>query len=154
MKVIIAGYDRLGIVMAGILSEANNDVLIVDEHGSRLRALPSELVARENVDLLEADPKLDETMVAMDIRNTNMFIAAMRTPSENGLIALKSKLIYGVENVIAIINNEALASIHRKFDIQTVNPYTLVLSNLRDALEIDDAQTGESINTLSSNPGE
>ena len=137
MRVIIAGHDRLGIVMANILSEADHDVLIVEAEGSRIRSLPSHLVTRPNVQVLEAKPTLDETMIAMNIRNADMFVAALRTPAENGLAALKAKITYGVENVIAVVTNEALGKIHENFGIRTVNPYTLALSNLRDTLNIE-----------------
>ncbi len=137
MRVVIAGHDRLGIVMANILSEGGHDVLIVEAEGNRIRSLPSHLVARPNVEVLEAKPTLDETMIAMDIRNADLFIAALRTPAENGLAALKAKITYGVENVIAVVTNEALSKIHEGFGIRTVNPYTLALSDLRDTLNID-----------------
>ena len=76
-------------------------------------------------------------MIAMDIRNADLFVAALRTPAENGLAAMKAKITYGVENVIAVVTNEALGKIHESFGIQTVNPYTLALSNLRDTLNIE-----------------
>ena len=126
----------MGIVMANILSESGHDVLIVETEGRRLRSLPSQLVDRSNVSLLEAKPTLDETMIAMDIRGTDLFIAALRTPAENGLAALKAKITYDVENVIAVVTNESLGKIYERFDIQIVNPYTLALSDLRDTLNM------------------
>ena len=137
MRVVIAGHDRLGIVMANILSESGHDVLIVESDGSRLRALPSHLVARPNVSMLHAEATLDETMISMDIRGADMFVAALRTPAENGLAALKAKLTYNVGNVIAVVTNDALSKIYQRFGIRTVNPYTLALSNLRDALDVE-----------------
>ncbi len=137
MRVVIAGHDRLGIVMGNILSESGHDVLIVEAEGTRLRSLPSHLVARPNVELLEANPTLDETMVAMDIRSADIFIAALRTPAENGLAALKARITYDVENVIAVVTNEALGKIYERFDIRIVNPYTLAMSDLRDTLNMD-----------------
>ncbi len=136
MRVVIAGHDRLGIVIANILSESGHDVLIVEAEGRHLRSLPSQLVARSNVSLLEAKPTLDETMIAMDIRGTDLFIAALRIPAENGLAALKAKITYDVENVIAVVTNESLGKIYERFDIQIVNPYTLALSDLRDTLNM------------------
>lgn len=136
MRVIIAGHDRLGIVMANILSEVGHDVLIVEAEGRHLRALPSSLAARPNVEALEAKATLDETMIAMDIRGADLFIAALRTPAENGLAALKAKITYGVENVIAVITNESLGKIYEEFDISVVNPYTRALSDLRDTLNM------------------
>ena len=142
MRVVIAGHDRLGIVMANILSESGHDVLIVEAEGRRLRSFPGHLLARPNVDVLEAQPTLDETMIAMDIRGADMFIAALRTPAENGLAALKAKLTYGVDNVIAVVTNEALGKIYERFDIYAVNPYTLALSYLRDALGVEISDIG------------
>ena len=136
MRVIIAGHDRLGIVMANILSESGHDVLIVEAEGRRLRSLPSRLVARPNVEVLEAKATLDETMVAMEIRGADLFIAALRTPAENGLAALKAKITYGVNDVIAVVTNESLGEIYERFDIRIVNPYTLAMSNLRDTLNM------------------
>ena len=143
MRVIIAGHDRLGIVMANILSESGHDVLIVEAEGTRLRSLPSHLVARPNVELLEAKPTLDETMVAMDIRSADIFIAALRTPAENGLAALKARITYDVENVIAVVTNESLGKIYERFDIRIVNPYTLAMSDLRYTLNMDTESSEE-----------
>ncbi len=137
MRVVIAGHDRLGIVMANILSEAGHNVLIVETEGRHLRSLPSHLLARANVEVLEAQPTLDETMVAMDIRGADMFVAALPTPAENGLAALKAKLTYGVGEVVAVVTNEALGKIYRRFGIHIVNPYSLALANLRDALSLE-----------------
>lgn len=123
--------------MASILSESGHEVLIVESEGRRLRSFPRHLVARPNVDVLEAQPTSDETMVAMDIRGADMFVAALRTPAENGLAALKAKLTYGVENVVAVVTNEALSKIYERFGIHAVNPYTLALSKLPDAIGID-----------------
>ena len=127
--------------MANVLSESGHEVLIVEAEGRHLRSFPSHLLARPSVDILEAQPTLDETMIAMDIRGADIFIAALRTPAENGLAALKAKLTYGVENVVAIVTNEALGKIYERFDIRSVNPYTLALSNLRDATGIDISET-------------
>ena len=143
MRVVIAGHDRLGIVMANILSESGHDVLIVEAEGTRLRSLPSHLVARQNVELLEAKPTLDETMVAMDIRSADIFIAALRTPAENGLAALKARITYDVKNVIAVVTNESLGKIYERFDIRIVNPYTLAMSDLRDTLNMDTESSEE-----------
>ena len=145
MKVIIAGHDRLGIVMADLLSEAGHDVLIVEEEGWRIRSFPSYLVARSNVNVFEARPTLDDTMISIDIRGTDLFVAALRTPAENGLAALKAKMSYDVGQVIAVVTNDALGKIYQRFGIRTVNPYTLALSNLRDALnmDIDEEPTSE-----------
>ena len=143
MRVVIAGHDRLGIVMANILSEAGHDVLIVEAEGRRLRSLPSHLVARPNVKVLEAKATLDETMIAMDIRGADLFIAALRTPAENGLAALKAKITYGVENVIAVVTNESLGKIYERFDIRIVNPYTRALSDLRDTLNMSTESSEE-----------
>lgn len=137
MKVIIAGHDRLGIVMADLLSEAGHDVLIVEEEGWRIRSFPSHLVARSNVNVFEARPTLDDTMISIDIRGTDLFVAALRTPAENGLAALKAKMSYDVGQVIAVVTNDALGKIYQRFGIRTVNPYTLALSNLSDALNMD-----------------
>lgn len=136
MRVVIAGHDRLGIVMANILSESGHDVLIVEAEGRRLRSLPSHLVARSNVEVLEAKATLDETMIAMNIRGADLFIAALRTPAENGLAALKAKITYDVNNVIAVVTNESLGEIYERFGIRIVNPYTLALSDLRDTLNM------------------
>ncbi len=145
MKVIIAGHDRLGIVMADLLSEAGHDVLIVEEEGWRIRSFPSHIVARSNVEVFEAKPTLDDTMISIDIRGTDLFVAALRTPAENGLAALKAKMSYDVGQVIAVVTNDALSKIYQQFGIRTVNPYTLALSNLGDALnmDIDEESTSE-----------
>ena len=137
MRVVIAGHDRLGIVMANLLSEAGHDVLIVEEDGRRIRSFPSDLLARPNVEVLEARPTHDETMVAMDIRGADLFVAALRTPADNGLAALKAKITYGVDQVIAVVTNDALGTIYERFGIRTVNPYTLALSDLRDTLNME-----------------
>ena len=143
MRVVIAGHDRLGIVMANLLSEAGHDVLIVEEDGSRIRSFPSDILARPNVDVLEAKPTLDDTMVAMDIRGADLFVAALRTPAENGLAAMKAKITYGVRQVVAVVTNDALSEIYQRFDIRTVNPYTLAISNLRDTLNMDVGERDE-----------
>ncbi|MCY4476111.1 MAG: NAD-binding protein [Chloroflexi bacterium] len=137
MRVVIAGHDRLGIVTADLLSEAGHDVLIVEEDGRRIRSFPSHLLARPNVDVLEAKPTQDETMVAMDIRGADLFVAALRTPAENGLAALKAKITYGVDQVVAVVTHEALSTIYKRFGIRTVNPYTLALSDLHDTLNME-----------------
>ena len=137
MRVIIAGHDRLGIVMADLLSDAGHDVLIVEEDGRRIRSFPSDLVARPNVEVFEAKPTLDDTMIAIDIRGADLFVAALRTPAENGLASLKATMTYGVPQVLAVVTNDALRTIYERFGIRTVNPYTLALSDLHDTLKMN-----------------
>ena len=150
MRVVIAGHDRLGIVMADILSEAGHDVLIVEAEGTRLRSLPSQLVERQNVEVLQAKATLDETMIAMDIRGADLFIAALRTPAENGLAALKARITYDVDNVIAVVNNESLGKVYERFDIRIVNPYTLALLDLSDTLNMGTESSEENSATITS----
>ena len=40
------------------------------------------------------------------------------------------------------MTNEALSKIYERFGIHAVNPYTLALSNLRDAMGIDTSDIG------------
>lgn len=137
MRVIVAGHDRLGIVMADMLSDAGHDVLIVDEDGRRVRSFPGDLVARPNVEVFVANPTLDDTMVAMDIRTADLFVAALRTPAENGLVSLKAKMTYGVPQVLAVVTSDALRKIYEGFGIRTVNPYTLAMSDLHETLKMN-----------------
>ncbi len=143
MNVIIAGHDSLGVVMGRILSEAGHQVSIVESEGNHLRSMPKYLTGRENVMLLEADPVLDETMLQMGIRRCDIFIAAMRSGPANGLAALKAKISYQVDRVAAVVTDDSLSEVYPRFGVITINPYSLVMNSLADALQAIDATEAE-----------
>lgn len=144
MNVIIAGHDSLGVVMANILSEAGHRVSIVATEGNHLMSMPKYLTDREHVTLLEANPVLDETMLQMGIRRCDAYIAAMQSGPANGLAALKAKITYRVDKVAAVVTDDSLAKVYPRFGVITINPYSLVLNSLSDALEAIDVVEGTS----------
>ncbi len=133
MNVIIAGQDHLGIAMANKLSQDGHRVVIVEEEGLHLRSYTKHLVDRENVTLFEANPALDETMIATGIYKCDMFISALRSDAANGLAALKAKISYQVDKVVAFITDESLARVYPRFKIIVVNPHELALESLSES---------------------
>lgn len=144
MNVIIAGRDSLGVLIANVLSKEGHNVLLAEQEGVHLRSLPKNLVNRENVTLIEIDPRLDESMIQMDIRRCDLFIAATLSGPDNGLMALKAKITYQVDKVIALVTDEAFSSIYPSFGVTAINPHSMVLEGVTSQLGLfKDDDVGE-----------
>lgn len=146
MNFIIAGHDRLGIAAATAISEAGHEVIIAEQERVHLRSLPKSLVDQENVTPIHIDPTLDESMTTMGIHRCDVFIAAMSSDADNGLAALKAKITYHVQSVVAFVTDESLSRVYPRFGIITINPYRLALEKLAETFDaINQDSDGEPV---------
>ena len=136
MNIIVAGQDRLAVAMADALSGSGHNVRIVENDHAHLESIPDYLSERPNVSLTEADLSHGDTSHIDGIEECDMFIAATRSDSVNGLVAMQAKIALHIQTVLAVIVDSRLAKTYEPFGIETFNPDAAILGSVNEMLGI------------------
>ena len=135
MRVLIAGGGSVGTAIALDLADRHHDVTLLEQmssHAERLRAL---LPA---VDVVAADACEYSSLVAADLRSTDVVIAATGDDEDNLVVSWLAKQEFGVPRVIARINNsrnEWLFNESWGVDVAVSTP-ALITSLVDEAVEV------------------
>lgn len=126
-QAIIAGCGRLGSSVAGMFSEQNHSVVVIDIDERAFRKLPPSyggLTVTGNAG--DSDILKDS-----DIEETAVLIACTNNDDTNIMIAQIAKIIYGVPNVIARIQDSSKLVVFEGTGIGTICPSLLSVQELK-----------------------
>jgi len=142
MNIIIIGCGRLGSTLAKELSDAGNNVSVVDRDSERLNNLGSGFNGLK-IKGIEYD---DEILKEAGIITADALLSV--TPDENINItaSLIAQKIYKVPQIIARIVNPNRQYIYEKLNIETINPIHLGAEILIDKLSANRLGTITAIN--------
>lgn len=137
---IIIGCGRLGASLANALSNAEDNVLIMDESKDAFRRLAPNFgglsVVADGTDL----DKLREAR----IENASAVIAVTNDDNTNIMVAQIARELFGVERVIARLYDPDCETVYKKLGISTICPSAL------SAKEIDKLLDGVSVKEVAS----
>lgn len=137
---IIIGCGRLGASLANALSNAEDNVLIMDESKDAFRRLAPNFgglsVVADGTDL----DKLREAR----IENASAVIAVTNDDNTNIMVAQIARELFGVERVIARLYDPDCETVYKKLGISTICPSAL------SAKEIDKLLDGVSAKEVAS----
>ena len=102
MKVVIAGAGSVGRSVAKELTHAGHDIPIVDKQPSAMK-----IASVPEADWILADACEPETLQRAQAGEADVVVAATGDDKANLVISLLSKTEYGVERVIARVNDPA-----------------------------------------------
>jgi len=102
MKVVIAGAGSVGRSVAKELTHAGHDITIVDKQPSAMK-----IASVPEADWILADACEPETLQRAQAGEADVVVAATGDDKANLVISLLSKTEYGVERVIARVNDPA-----------------------------------------------
>lgn len=120
---IIIGCGRLGASLASILSENDNNVLIIDKDKDAFRKLSSSFGGLT----LIGDGTDFDVLKEAQIDKASSFVALTDNDNINIMAAQIARCIYKIKNVTARLYNSDLEIIYKKFNINTICPSILSL---------------------------
>lgn len=133
---IIIGCGRLGANLANELSNAEENVLIMDKNGSAFRRLAPNFgglsVVADGTDL----DKLREAR----IESASAVIAVTNDDNTNIMVAQIARELFGVDRVIARLYDPECESVYQKLGISTICPSALSAKEIDKLLEVRKAR--------------
>lgn len=87
MKIVIAGVGRIGYSIAQELSKENHDITVIEQDEKRLKEVENTL----DVMTLVGNSASYETLNELQLRDTDLLIAAMKEDELNMLCCLTAK---------------------------------------------------------------
>ncbi len=128
--IIVVGCGRLGSYLAGSLSQAGHDVVVVDTRTAAFEELPAEFSGFK----VEGDATEYAILRAAKIERAHVVIAATDNDNVNLMVAQIAKEAFGVAEVIARIFEMRRDTVSRKLGIQVFCPTTILGDEIIDAV--------------------
>ena len=127
---IIVGCGDLGINLATNLYLNDKDVLIIDKNEESIKNLPSNF---GGLTIISNGTDID-TLKKANIEKASSVIAVTNDDNVNILVALLSKEMFHVKNVIIRLFNLDKKCIYEEFGIETICPTILSLNEINKML--------------------
>lgn len=127
---IIVGCGDLGINLATELYLNDNDVLVIDNNENSIKNLPSNF---GGLTIVSNGTDID-TLKKANIEKASSVIAVTNDDNVNILVALLSKKMFNVKNVIIRLFNPDKKCIYEEFGIETICPTILSLNEINQML--------------------
>lgn len=136
MHVVIGGCGRLGSELTVTLARQGHTIAIVDKSADVFERLPPGFEGQTLVGMVFDQ----ETLEAAGIRQAGAFLAVTNGDNSNIVSARITREHYGVERVVARINDPRRALIYQRLGIRTVATTTWAASEIFDQLFAGDAR--------------
>jgi len=118
---VVVGCGRLGSLIAGRLSAAGIEVVVVDRDPSAFRRLPPTFSGFT----LAGDAVESATLRETDLAGCQLVVAATESDDVNLMVAQVARRIFQVETVIARVYDPDREPLYRRLGIDTVSPTRL-----------------------------
>lgn len=128
--IIIVGCGGLGSSIAGQLSAAGNNVVVVDRDREAFKKLPPEFSGFTI--MTEVIGK--SALVDSKIEQAHILIASTDDDNTNIMIAQIAKMIYHVPKVIARVFEPSRMRVYEDLGIETISPTVLAASVVSDSI--------------------
>ncbi|HET7701242.1 MAG TPA: TrkA family potassium uptake protein [Candidatus Limnocylindria bacterium] len=138
MKIVIVGCGRVGAFLAGLLDTGGHEVTVVDLERSAFIHLPRDF---KGTTLLGNGTDMD-VLRQTGIDKAGALFALTQGDNRNLMAAQIAREIFGVEHVIAKVNDPIRANTYRKHGIRTVSR-TSILGTLLEAMLMGEAEVGK-----------
>lgn len=140
MRVIIVGCGRVGAGLAERLARSGNDVTVVDLKTESFSRLEPDFPGRA----IRADGTEEDVLRRLDTQDADMFFALTEGDNRNVLAAQLATETFGVERVVAKINDPVRAEAYTTLGLATICRTRLLVDELAQyaGLEADPGATG------------
>jgi len=138
VKVVIVGCGRVGATLAGILDGEGHEVTVVDIERAAFAHLPASFQGTTH---LGNGSDLD-VLREVGIDKADAFISLTQGDNRNLMAAQIAREIFGVERVIAKVNDPIRAEIYREKGITTFSRTTILAVLVKAMLE-DESEVGQ-----------
>lgn len=136
MHVVIGGCGRLGSELTVTLARQGHTIAIVDKAPEVFERLPPGFEGQTLVGMVFDQ----ETLEAAGIHQAGAYLAVTNGDNSNVVSARIAREHYGVERVVARINDPRRAQIYQRLGIRTVATTTWAASEIFDQLFAGDAR--------------
>ncbi len=131
---VIVGAGRLGSALAGRLSHAGRDVVVVDRAAPALAALPAEFSGFR----VRGNAAEMQTLRRARLDEASWLFAVTDRDDLNLMVALAGGRLFGVPNVRVRVSDRVRQALYEALELRTVNPNDLAVDVL--AAMADDAR--------------
>ncbi|MCS7174850.1 potassium channel family protein [Pseudothermotoga sp.] len=133
LYVVIVGCGRIGSIVATRLSVSGNNVVVIDSDEVALDSLPDEFTGFKIAgDATEVSHLRDAKLDRADI-----LLALTGDDNTNFMVSTVAKRFFGVEKVIARVNDPSNEEIFKEFDIEIISPTKLAALKILAELGVD-----------------
>lgn len=136
MYIIIVGCGRLGSNLAKELSDAGNDICIIDRSIDKLNALGSGFNG-QRIKGIEFD---SDNLLEAGVKRADALIAATSDDNINITVSLIAEKIYKVPKIIARVNDPDKNYFYDKLGINTINPIQYEIEILKSKLPMNNSE--------------
>lgn len=139
MNVVIVGCGRTGARLTRTLTDNGHRVTVIDLDRRTADDLPAQKVSDGQIVVVQGDGSREEALEAAKISEADLFVALTGDDALNGLAALKARITYRLESVIAAMWSGDLSSVYEAQGVTCVNPGSLttndIVSHIPQALQ-------------------
>ena len=140
MRIIVLGYDNMGLHLASSLAGDGHQVTVMDEDAVRLGALPE----TPNVEAFLTSGSLMSELPRAGMPRVDAFYAISDNDATNAMAAQVASHIFRVREVVCRIEDPEREKFYKGIGINTRCPTSVVVDNLREpsgsTLDSDDSQ--------------
>lgn len=135
--VVVVGCGRLGALLAGHLSSAGSNVVVIDRKETAFERLPREFSGFR----VHGDAGEIAVLKSAEIERAECLLATTENDNVNLLVAQVARAAFHVPHVVARIFDPSREKIYEDFGIRAINPTRLAAEAfLRELAEIGQAQ--------------
>lgn len=133
MFVIIIGCNKYGSLLATELSNAGNDVTIIDKSSNNLNLLGSGF----NGNIIHGVEIDTEVLKDAGIENADVFLGMTQNDNINIMACQIAKSIFNVPIILAKVYDPKREYIYDKLGIKSINPTTLCINKIKGCLSCE-----------------
>ena len=131
---MIVGCSNLGVRIAGELSVAEWDVVVLDINRNAFQKLPRSFGGETHISSATNLERLEEA----GIKETSLFIVATDSDEVNIASAQIAKVLYNVKSVVARVRDQEKSKLLEGFGIKIVCPPSLSIQEINEYIGVKD----------------
>ena len=120
----------IGSLIANKLSDQGHRITIIEKNPAAAVQIPRGRINSGAITVIHQDGSTGSAMEKASISDTDVFIAATGKDSLNGLAAQRALTVFGVDKVLAVVNDEDARSLYDSLGITTINKATIASNQI------------------------
>ncbi|RKX36551.1 MAG: TrkA family potassium uptake protein [Thermotogae bacterium] len=135
LYIVIVGCGRIGSIIASRASSAGTNVVILDKDDNAFEALASDFTGFT----ITGDATELEYLKEAKTDRANILLALTAEDNTNFMVATVAKYYFGVNKVVARVNEPENEEIFKEFGITIISPTMLMVEQIKSFLSSEGA---------------
>ena len=131
MRILIMGFERVGLHLVPLLAAEGHSVAVIDSDPDRIAALSSQ----KNVEGYLVVQPLMESLRQAGVSNADVFLALSGNDSQNAMAAQVAQHVFHVPKVICRIDDPDRHRVYEELGVRVVSPTMAVAEAIQSALK-------------------